>query len=142
MDKRLEENNVKFENDRKKSYLRGYRMHGRRIKRIELEIDEIRNLKMYPSVNNDGCRMGADKATCPVMRRSSHEKEEMLYQEGVEQVKAYKDISWRIQQLENEDERDVLFYRYIKGMSWWRLHPRWILARAGYTSFMDEHWKN
>ena len=29
---RLEENNVKFENDRKKSYLRGYRMHGRRIK--------------------------------------------------------------------------------------------------------------
>ncbi len=52
MDKRLEENNVKFENDRKKSYLRGYRMHGRRIKRIELEIDEIRNLKMYPSVNN------------------------------------------------------------------------------------------
>ena len=50
-----------------------------------------------------------------------HEKEEKLYQEGVEQVKAYKDISWRIQQLENEDERDVLFYRYIKGMNWWEI---------------------
>ena len=39
----------------------------------------------------------------------------------MEQVKAYKDISWRIQQLENEDERDVLFYRYIKGMRFWEI---------------------
>ena len=113
MDKRLEENNVKFENDRKKSYLRGYRMHGRRIKRIELEIDEIRNLKMYPSVNNDGMPHGSGQGDL-----SSYAAE---LQEGVEQVKAYKDISWRIQQLENEDERDVLFYRYIKGMNWWEI---------------------
>ena len=121
MDKRLEENNVKFENDRKKSYLRGYRMHGRRIKRIELEIDEIRNLKMYPSVNNDGMPHGSEQGDLSSYAAELHEKEEMLYQEGVEQVKAYKDISWRIQQLENEDERDVLFYRYIKGMNWWEI---------------------
>ena len=122
MDKRLEENNVKFENDRKKSYLRGYRMHGRRIKRIELEIDEIRNLKMYPSVNNDGMPHGSGQGDLSSYAAELHEKEEMLYQEGVEQVKAYKDISWRIQQLENEDERDVLFYRYIKGMNFGKLH--------------------
>lgn len=121
MDKRLEENNVKFENDRKKSYLRGYRMHGRRIKRIELEIDEIRNLKMYPSVNNDWMPHGSGQGDLSSYAAELHEKEEMLYQEGVEQVKAYKDISWRIQQLENEDERDVLFYRYIKGMNWWEI---------------------
>lgn len=86
---------------------------------IELEIDEIRNLKMYPSVNNDGCRMEVDRGFWSSYAAELHEKEEKLYQEGVEQVKAYKDISWRIQQLENEDERDVLFYRYIKGMNWW-----------------------
>lgn len=121
MGQRLEENNVKFENDRKKSYLRGYRMHGRRIKRIELEIDEIRNLKMYPSVNNDGMPHGSGQGDLSSYAAELHEKEEMLYQEGVEQVKAYKDISWRIQQLENEDERDVLFYRYIKGMRFWEI---------------------
>lgn len=121
MGQRLEENNVKFENDRKKSYLRGYRMHGRRIKRIELEIDEIRNLKMYPSVNNDGMPHGSGQGDLSGYAAELHEKEEKLYQEGVEQVKAYKDISWRIQQLENEDERDVLFYRYIKGMGWWEI---------------------
>jgi len=121
VDKRLEENNVKFENDRKKSYLRGYRMHGRRIKRIELENDEIWNLKMYPCVNNDGMPHGSGQGDLSSYAAELHEKEEMLYQEGVEQVKAYKDISWRIQQLENEDERDVLFYRYIKGMNWWKI---------------------
>nr|WP_243273908.1 DUF1492 domain-containing protein [Mediterraneibacter glycyrrhizinilyticus] len=96
-------------------------MHGRRIKRIELEIDEIRNLKMYPSVNNDGMPHGSGQGDLSSYAAELHEKEEMLYQEGVEQVKAYKDISWRIQQLENEDERDVLFYRYIKGMGWWEI---------------------
>ena len=45
----------------------------------------------------------------------------MLYYEGVEQVKAYNDISGRIRELEDEDERDVLFYRYIKGLEWWEI---------------------
>ncbi|EOS68104.1 hypothetical protein C817_05911, partial [Dorea sp. 5-2] len=49
------------------------------------------------------------------------EKEEELYREGVEQVKIYRDIDWRISQLENENERDVLFYRYIKAKSWWEI---------------------
>ena len=137
MGQRLEENNVKFENDRKKSYLRGYRMHGRRIKRIELEIDEIRNLKMSPSVNNDGMPHGSGQGDLSSYAAELHEKEEKLYQEGVEQVKAYKDISWRIQQLENEDERDVLFYRYIKGMNWWEIASamddgeRWVYELHG-----------
>ena len=61
----------------------------------------------------------------------------MLYQEGVYQVKSYNDISWRIQQLENEDARDVLFYRYIKGMNWWEIASamdygeRWVYELHG-----------
>lgn len=50
---KIEENNVKNENEQKKAYLRGYRKHGKRIKRIESEIEEIRSMKMYPSMNND-----------------------------------------------------------------------------------------
>ena len=102
MEKRLEENNVKNENDRKKTYLRAYRKHGKRIKRIESEIEEIRNMKMYPSSNNDGMPHGS-------------------YQEGVKQVQTYKDIEYRINKLEDQDERDVMFYRYIKGFEWWQI---------------------
>lgn len=44
MEQRLEENNVKNENNRKKEYLRGYRSSRRRINRIDDEIIELKEL--------------------------------------------------------------------------------------------------
>ena len=41
---RLEENNVKNENERKKEYLRGYRTNRRRVNRIDGEVTELREL--------------------------------------------------------------------------------------------------
>lgn len=118
---KIEENTVKNENDQKKNYLRGYRRHGKKIKRIEAEIEEIRSMKMYPSMNNDGMPRGSGHGDLSEYAAELQEKEEELYEEGVEQVKTYRDISFRIKQLEDEDERDVLFYRYIKGMEWWEV---------------------
>lgn len=117
----LEENNVKNENEKKKTYLRRYRRSSKKIKRIEAEIEEIRSMKMYPSINNDGMPHGTGQGDLSGYAAELNDKEEQLYKEGVEQVKEYKDISFKIQQLENEDERDVLFYRYIKGMNWWEI---------------------
>ena len=121
MEKRLEENNVKNENDRKKTYLRAYRKHGKRIKRIESEIEEIRNMKMYPSSNNDGMPHGSNQSDLSSYAAALQEREDELHQEGVKQVQAYKDIEYRINKLENQDERDVMFYKYIKGFTWWQI---------------------
>ena len=57
-------------------------MHGRRIKRIELEIDEIRNLKMYPSVNNDGMPHGSGQGDLSSYAAELHEKEEKAVSGG------------------------------------------------------------
>lgn len=121
MEKRLEENNVKNENDRKKTYLRAYRKHGKRIKRIESEIEEIRNMKMYPSSNNDGMPHGSNQSDLSSYAAALQEREDKLYQEGVKQVQTYKDIEYRINELDDQDERDVMFYRYIKGFEWWQI---------------------
>lgn len=121
MEKRLEENNVKNENDRKKTYLRAYRKHGKRIKRIESEIEEIKNMKMYPSSNNDGMPHGSNQSDLSSYAAALQEREDELYQEGVKQVQTYKDIEYRINKLENQDERDVMFYKYIKGFTWWQI---------------------
>lgn len=118
---RIEDNNVKNENEQKKAYLRGYRKHGKKIKRIEAEIAEIRSMKMYPSMNNDGMPHGSGQGDLSGYAAELQEKEDKLYHEGVEQVKTYNDISRRIGELEDEDERDVLFYRYIKGMEFWEI---------------------
>ena len=133
----IEENNVKNENEKKKNYLRGYRRHGKKIKRIDAEIEEIRGMKMYPSMKNDGMPHGSWQSDLSEYAAELQEKEDALYREGVEQVKTYNDISHRIKQLENEDERDVLFYRYIKGMEWWEIartmdySERWIYELHG-----------
>lgn len=42
VEQRLEENNIKNENNRKKEYLRGYRSSRRRINRIDDEIIELK----------------------------------------------------------------------------------------------------
>ncbi len=52
---------MKTENDKKKDYLRKYRRHGRKISRIESEIEEIRSMKLYPSMNNDGMPHGSNQ---------------------------------------------------------------------------------
>lgn len=117
----IEENNVRNENDKKKNFLRGYRKHGKRIKRIESEIEEIRNIKMYPSMNNDGMPHGTQQGDLSGYAAELQDKEDKLYLEGVDQVKTYNEISFRIRELENEDERDALFYRYIKGLEFWEI---------------------
>ena len=133
-----ENDSVKNDNFRKKNYLRGYRKHSEKIKRIEAEIEEIRGMKLYPSMKADGMPRGSGgTGDLSGWAARLQEMEEELYGEGVEQVKAYNRISHRIKQLDNEDERDVLFYRYIKGMEWWQIaqtmdfSERWIYELHG-----------
>lgn len=119
---RIDLNDVKNVNIRKKIYLRGYRKHSKRIKRIEAEIAEIRGMKLYPSMKSDGMPRGSGgTGDLSGWAAKLQEKEDELYREGIEQVKIYNDISFRINQLGSEDERDVLFYRYIKGLEWWQI---------------------
>lgn len=128
---------VQTENEQKKEYLKDYRTHTRRVNRIESEIEEIRSMKIYPSMNNDGMPHSQNQVDLSKYAVELTEKEETLYQEGVEQVKAFKNIIWKINQLEDENERDVLFYRYIKSKSWWEIaelmgySERWITELHG-----------
>lgn len=128
---------AKKENEQKKQYLNGYRRHVQKINRIEAEIEEIRQMKLYPSGGNDGMPHGSSQGDLSDFAAKLTAKEEELYREGVEQVKIYRDIDWRISQLENENERDVLFYRYIKAKSWWEIAElmgyteRWITELHG-----------
>ena len=112
----------KKKNEEKKKYLREYRKHGKKIRKIEKEIEVIRSMKLYPSMNNGGMPKGSSgNSDLSGYAAELTEKENTLYLEGIEQVKSYKEISAKIKELENEEERDVLFYRYIVGMDWWKV---------------------
>ncbi|MCI6466395.1 MAG: hypothetical protein MSA90_13115 [Faecalicatena sp.] len=130
---KIETNSVKNENELKKDYLRSYGKHVRRIRRIESEIPEIRSMRISPSLNNDGMphgTSGTGDLSSYAADLDSMERE--LQEERYSRVKAYQDIAQRIKSLKSENEKDVLFYRYIKELEWWeiaekmRYSERWV----------------
>jgi len=112
------------ENEQKRNYLYQYRTHVRRINRIEAELDEIRAMKMHPSVVNDGMPNGCGQNDLSGYASSLDGLERELLHERYLRITSYMDISRRIKRLRSERERDVLFYRYIKGMDWWEIADR------------------
>ena len=111
---------IKEENEKKKRYLRMYRKHARMISRIEAEIEEIKILKSSPAMRiGDGMPHGSNQSDLSDYASDIDQMEEELYNEGIELVKSYNRILYRIKQLPNKNESDVLFYRYIKDMKFW-----------------------
>lgn len=116
------------ENEMKKEYLREYRRHVRRLGRIEAELSELRAMKTAISVNNDGMPHGSGQSDMSGYAAELDRLERSLLEERRKRVIAYKDIVKRIKRLRSENELDVLFYRYIKGLEWWE-----IAEKMGYS---------
>ena len=120
MEQRLEENNVKNENNRKKEYLRGYRSSRRRINRIDDEIIELKELAAsVKAIDYSGMPHGNgnQKDLSDELARIDSLVEKL----GAEKescVESYVSIEKQIKEIKNEDENDVLFYRYVKGLVW------------------------
>lgn len=114
---------AKTENEKKKEYLRSYQVHVRRVQRITAEIEELRAMKMYPSVkNNDGMPHGSGgQGDLSEYAADLDEMIQNLIHERYLRIKTYQQIARRIKRLRSENEKDVLFYRYIKGMDWWEI---------------------
>lgn len=116
------------ENEMKKEYLRGYRRHVRKLSRIEAELEELRTMKMAISVNNDGMPHGSGQSDMSGYAAELDQLERNLIRERDQRFKGYREISERISKMKSENERDVLFYRYIKGLAWWE-----IAEKMGYS---------
>lgn len=113
--------NVQTENEKKKEYLRSYLIHVRRIRRINAEIEELRTMKMSPSVKeNDGMPHGSGgQGDLSSYAANLDEMIQELISERYWRIKTYQQIARQIKRLRSENEKDVLFYRYIKGLDWW-----------------------
>lgn len=112
---------MQTENEQKKRYLRGYRTHVRRINRIETELAELRAMRLSMSMANDGMPHGSGQSDLSGYAAELDRQERNLIGERYERIQTYKDIAKRIKKLKSENEKDVLFYRYISGLAWWEI---------------------
>ena len=108
----------KTENEKKKEYLREYNYHVRRIRRIETELAELRTMKISGSGNIDGMPHGSRQSDLSDYAAELDSLERKRVEEWRRMTLARKEIERRIKNLKSENEKDVLFYRYIAGYDW------------------------
>lgn len=118
-------------NEEKKKFLWGYRDSLRRMARIESEIEELRAMKMSASAGGSGPgRKGwTDDLSSFAARLDELERDKE--EELGKAMQAYERVIEAIESVEDEREQDVLFYKYIKGMSLWEISEK--------TSYSDRH---
>lgn len=106
------------ENEKKKEYLRQYEKVVRQMERSELRINEIRMNKMHPSLVLDGLPHGSTQSDMSSYAVKIEEETQKYLRDRYRRVKLCAEIMDRIEQMDNEDEKDILTYRYINLMQW------------------------
>lgn len=106
------------ENEKKKEYLKSYEKAVRQVQRSEHIIMEIRLNKICPSVVVDDMPHAASQNDLSGYAALLDQEERKYMKYRYRRVKLCKEIKDKIERLVNEDEKDILTYRYIKLMKW------------------------
>ena len=109
---------IKAENEKKKEYLWGYQKTKRQLERLEEELAELRLDKMCPSVIQDGMPHASGGGDLSGYAARVDALERKILKARYKRIQRFKEIRDRIERLEDENEKDVLVYRYIRGMKW------------------------
>lgn len=106
------------ENELKKAYLKGFERAVRQMNRFEERIKEIRDSRMSISVASDGMPHAHNTNDLSSYAAMLDQELSRYLKARYERDMKCKEIRDKIERLDNEDEKDVLTYRYIKLMKW------------------------
>ena len=106
------------ENELKKEYLRGYEKTVSQMKRSEEKMLEIHLGKIMPSAGNDGMPHAHNNSDLSGYAALMDAEERRYMKTRYRRIQMCKEITDKIERMDNEDEKDVLMYRYIRLMKW------------------------
>ncbi len=112
MDKKL------TENEKKKLFLKSYLREKRAVIRIEEQLAELKLNKISPSVINDGMPHGTDMTDLSDYVARVDELERDLVRARYDRIRAFQEVQAAIEAMEDETEKELLTYRYIRGFKW------------------------
>lgn len=106
------------ENELKKEYLRSYTPAVSAARRLEEEIERLRADKMTPALVMDDMPHAHDQKDFSDYAAKLDELERKLIKARYERIDLYAEIFADIERLEDETEKTVLTYRYLRRYSW------------------------
>lgn len=106
------------ENEEKKKYLKGYIYCKRREKQLAQQIEELRDQKMFPSVNNDGMPHGSGISDLSGYVAQLDDLISQLEHEREMAVKQYEEIHDQINTMEDNVLRELLVRKYLLVQRW------------------------
>ena len=107
------------ENDKKKLFLKSYLLDKRAVIRIEEQLEELRMSKLSPGMSmGDGLPHGSDLRDLSDYAAKVDELERELIKKRYDRIKSFQKVQAAVEELEDETEKDLLTYRYLKGIKW------------------------
>lgn len=114
----------KEENEKKKEYLRRYHAAELAEREIREEIDDLRMNKMFPALIQDGMPHGS---SCGDLSEYAAQLDGLLadLKEQMEKrISIRREITQKIEQMQDETEKMVLRLRYIHWLRWEQIAER------------------
>lgn len=117
------------ENERKKEYLLRYQKAKAEVARIDTELQELERITAIKPISYDGMphSSGGVKDLSAFAVKADQLRHKLI-KARYQQIKVFKEIHDHINAIEDDKQKDVLTYYYIKGMSWEE-----IAVKIGYT---------
>ena len=125
------------ENEEKKRYLRQYVEAKRRETRLLAQIEELRNMKMFPSTKMDGMPKGNGHNDLSGYMATLDGYLIDLERERQKAIQTHKTIHAAVKSVPNATEQEILERRYLMGQGWEKIAVemnydyRWTLRLHG-----------
>lgn len=111
--------NNKTDNEKKKEFLNSYLEAKKAVRRIEIQIEELRKNELSPScLSSDGMPRGNDSTDLSDYIAKLDELEQELWTEQYRKLFEYERVQKAINRVPYEDEKMVLTCKYIKNSKW------------------------
>lgn len=108
----------KQEIEKKKEYLKSYLPKQKAAERISEDIERFRQAKMYPSVSYDGLPHGNEHHDLSDYIVALENLINKLVKARYERVQVYTNILNQIELMQDETEKELLKFRYLRGLQW------------------------
>lgn len=108
----------KQEIEKKKEYLKSYLPKQKAAERIGEDIERFRQAKMYPSISYDGLPHGNEHHDLSDYIVALENLISKLMKARYERVQVYTNILNQIELMQDETEKELLKFRYLRGLQW------------------------